>query len=174
MFKRVHFISFYFFAFLLICLPACAAATARPITTLRVSGSGGTTPILAAIADGFAADTMGYQLETLQGTGKDGGVQGIIEGVLDIAAMGDIIVAVEGTPGAIGYVNWPTAVALAANVHPLTINGMSPTDADYPATLEIGIGYLPTHEADVKPLLDWIESDAGQDSLIEFGVLVTK
>lgn len=44
-------------------------------------------PILAAIKPAFEADTPGYRLETLVGTGTGSGVQGVIKGVLDVAAM---------------------------------------------------------------------------------------
>ncbi len=261
---------------LLLCLglTACTAQTAvspifqQPTKTLRISGSGGTTPILAALASDFTADNPTIELETLQGTGTGGGVSGIIGGVLDVAAMGrppkpeeaekieflslghgaeipfvhanvtvselntdqlkaiftgeitnwaavggedlpiivymraedtphtqilreafladivftdsaqimggmgDIIAAVEGTPGSIGYVNWPTAVAKGADVKAITINGYSATDPTYPATLEIGIGYMPDQKENVAPLLDWIQSERGQDTLRAFGVLV--
>lgn len=257
-------------------LTACTAQTAvsaipqQPMKTLRISGSGGTTPILAALASDFTADHPTIKLETLQGTGTGGGVTGIIEGVLDVAAMGrppkpeeaeqieflslghgaeipfvhvdvtvselnaaqlkaifageitnwaevggedmpiivytraedtphtqvlreafladvvftdsaqimggmgDIIAAVEGTPGSIGYVNWPTAVATGARVNAITINGFAATDPTYPATLEIGIGYMPDQAENVAPLLDWLRSEHGQDTLRAFGVLVNK
>ena len=254
------------------CTTTAEVPTTEPqqATMLTISGSGGTTPIMAAIADSFAADYPTYQIETLSGSGTGGGVQGIIEGVLDVAAMGrppkpeeaeqieffslghgaevpfvhadvsvselnskqlqaifageitnweelggndipivvftraedtphtdilrqtflgdavftesarvmggmgDILVAVEGTPGAIGYVNWPTAAALEANVTPITIDEFAPNNPEYPATLEIGIGYLPEREADVTPLIDWLSSEAGQAKLLEFGVLAMK
>jgi phosphate transport system substrate-binding protein len=71
----------------------CAAAppeVAPPEATevvLKVSGSGSTTSLLAAVAPAFEADTPGYKLETLTGTGSGGGVQGVTEGVLDVSAM---------------------------------------------------------------------------------------
>ena len=268
----VVFIFVCLFMMLSACSGTAVSSTASPkvMTTLRISGSGGTTPIMAALADNFSADNPDYRIETLQGTGTGGGVQGIIAGVLDVAAMGrapnaeeaekieflslghgaeipfvhadvavseldsaqlqaifageitnwaevggtdqpivvymraedtphtevlrhaflgeivftesaqvmggmgDILVAVEGTPGAIGYVNWPTAVALGTDVQPLIIDGLSPMDSNYPATLEIGIGYLLEREADVLPLLNWLSSETGQANLTEFGVLITK
>ncbi len=56
-------------------------------TLLVVSGSGGTTAILEAVKPAFEADTPGYQLEMLTGTGTGGGVKGVIDGTLDVAAM---------------------------------------------------------------------------------------
>jgi phosphate transport system substrate-binding protein len=58
-----------------------------PEVTLTVSGSGSVTPILESMKSDFEHDTLGYRLEVLSGSGTGGGVQGIIEGVLDLAAM---------------------------------------------------------------------------------------
>ncbi len=54
---------------------------------LKVSGSGSTVAILDAVQPKFEADTPGYKLEVLSGSGTGGGVKGIIQGVLDVAAM---------------------------------------------------------------------------------------
>ncbi len=54
---------------------------------LKVSGSGSVTPILAAIQPAFEADTPGYQLDVLPGTGTGGGVKGVLQGALDVVAM---------------------------------------------------------------------------------------
>jgi phosphate transport system substrate-binding protein len=54
---------------------------------LTVSGSGTTTAILSAVAAAFEADTPGYQLRVLPGAGTGGGVQGVVGGMLDVAAM---------------------------------------------------------------------------------------
>lgn len=61
--------------------------TAAVRTTLTVSGSGTTTAILAGIKPAFEADVPGYTLEVLPGTGTGGGVKGLLEGTLDVAAM---------------------------------------------------------------------------------------
>jgi phosphate transport system substrate-binding protein len=54
---------------------------------LKISGSGSVVPILAAIQPAFEADTPGYDLEVLPGSGTGGGVKGAVQGVLDVAAM---------------------------------------------------------------------------------------
>jgi phosphate transport system substrate-binding protein len=54
---------------------------------LTISGSGTTTAILSAVAAAFEADTPGYQLRVLPGAGTGGGVQGVVGGMLDVAAM---------------------------------------------------------------------------------------
>jgi phosphate transport system substrate-binding protein len=54
---------------------------------LKVSGSGSATAILKAIQPTFEADTPGYRLEVLSGSSTGGGVKGVIQGVLDVAAM---------------------------------------------------------------------------------------
>lgn len=56
-------------------------------TTLTVSGSGTATAILAGIKPAFEADVPGYILDVLPGSGTGGGVEGLVEGVLDVAAM---------------------------------------------------------------------------------------
>ncbi len=74
------------------CTPEQETATVvptatAPAITLTTSGSGSVTPILAAIADEFEAENPGFVLEVLPGSGTGGGVRGIVEGTLDIAAM---------------------------------------------------------------------------------------
>jgi phosphate transport system substrate-binding protein len=66
--------------------PADAAGSEEDIV-LTVSGSGTTTAILSAVASAFEADTPGYQLKVLPGAGTGGGVQGVVGGMLDVAAM---------------------------------------------------------------------------------------
>jgi phosphate transport system substrate-binding protein len=236
------------------------------LTMLTVSGSGGTTAILEAIKPAFEADTPGYQLEMLTGTGTGGGVQGVVDGTLDVAAMarppkddeaveyvefgrsgqalyvhdgvgdidltseqasaivfgeitnwsevggpdmgivlyvrdegdsstaalresifgdepfaetaqvmtsqGDMINAVEGIEGAVGFGTWPAALAAGANVRPISLDGVKPTDTDYPITGALGIGFLAEHQTDVQPLIDWLISDTGKTTLREIGVIV--
>ncbi len=264
---------------IIIVISSCsaAAATESPAevaapqaqVVLKVSGSGGTTPIVAALAPIFEAATPGYRIEPLTGSGTGGGVKGVLSGGLDVAAMGrapkeeeaaqlefysfgygseipvahgdiaisdltsaqltaifageitnwsevggpdqpiivytrrsdsthtkmireaffgeasfietaqalpgmgDMISAVEGTPGSIGYVNWPTAVAKESYLTPIAVNGLTFDASAYSAKLEIGIAYLPDREADVQPLLEWLDSEQGQSMLREFGVVST-
>lgn len=66
--------------------PDFSQAAAPPVT-LTVSGSGGTTNILQAVEAAFEADTLGYDLEVLSGTGTGGGVEGVTQGILSVAAM---------------------------------------------------------------------------------------
>lgn len=61
--------------------------TAITQTTLTISGSGTTTAILVGIKPAFEADVPGYILDVLPGTGTGGGVKGLVEGTLDVAAM---------------------------------------------------------------------------------------
>jgi phosphate transport system substrate-binding protein len=62
-----------------------------PVTStqvvLKISGSGSATAILAALQSAFEADTPGYHVNVLPGSGTSGGVKGVIQGVLDVAAM---------------------------------------------------------------------------------------
>lgn len=63
--------------------------TAAPETTvtLTVSGSGSVQTILSAVEAVFEKDTPGYHLDILSGSGTDGGVQGVTDGTLTVAAM---------------------------------------------------------------------------------------
>jgi phosphate transport system substrate-binding protein len=54
---------------------------------LTVSGSGTTTLILSGVQSAFEADVPAYRLDILPGSGTGGGVQGLVQGVLDVAAM---------------------------------------------------------------------------------------
>ena len=55
---------------------------------LTASGSATTSNLLSSIKVAFEADEPGYTLNVLAGTGTGGGVQGAIQGTLDVAAMG--------------------------------------------------------------------------------------
>jgi phosphate transport system substrate-binding protein len=76
-------------------LAACGGAvtgtpptpTPRSQITLTVSGSGTTTAILSGIKPAFEADVPGYNLRVLPGSGTGEGVEGVVKGLLDVAAM---------------------------------------------------------------------------------------
>ena len=55
--------------------------------TLTISGSGSTQRVLSAVQEAFEADVPGYHLDILSGSGTGGGVKGVTQGILDIAAM---------------------------------------------------------------------------------------
>lgn len=61
--------------------------TAPPVVILKVSGSGTITNVLEALKPAFEEATPGYKLEVLPGNSTGSGVTGILEGVLDMAAM---------------------------------------------------------------------------------------
>jgi phosphate transport system substrate-binding protein len=54
---------------------------------LKISGSGTITTVLEALKPAFESATPGYKLEVLPGNSTGSGVTGILEGVLDAAAM---------------------------------------------------------------------------------------
>jgi phosphate transport system substrate-binding protein len=85
-------------ALLAVCLVAsgCGSsstekATATPETqeqvVLTVSGSGSVSALLTAVEAEFEAATPGYNLNILSGSGTGGGVSGVLDGTLDVAAM---------------------------------------------------------------------------------------
>jgi len=61
--------------------------TVPPLVTLKASGSGTITTVLDAITPAFEAASPGYKLEVLPGSSTGNGVTGILEGLLDVAAM---------------------------------------------------------------------------------------
>ena len=61
--------------------------TAPPVVILRASGSGTITLVLQALAPDFEEAVPNYKLEVLPGKSTGSGVTGILEGLLDVAAM---------------------------------------------------------------------------------------
>jgi phosphate transport system substrate-binding protein len=246
--------------------------TAPPLVTLKASGSGTITTVLEALKPTFETATPGYKLEVLSGSSTGNGVAGILEGLLDIAAMarapkdeeaaknikyyemglvgqaiivhptvtgvsslssqqitdivsgkitnwsevggpnlklvlyvrdeedsstkglrkavvgetpfpdtattltsqGDMIVSVEGTPGAVGVAAWPAMLAIKANVQAIAIDGIKPDDATYPILGSAGIGYMAERESDIQPLINWLNSADGQSALKALGFVSSK
>lgn len=111
---------------LIFVLAACggntAAPTAAPISTdapqitLTVSGSSGVSSLLTAAKAAFEADTPGYTLNVLSGTGTSGGVKGALDGLLDLAAMARAPKESETTEGLQYLTFGNTGVAIM--VHP--------------------------------------------------------
>jgi phosphate transport system substrate-binding protein len=95
---------------------AAPAPAEGPQMTLKISGSGSTTTILAAIKPAFESDTPGYQLKVLQGSGTGAGVKGVIEGSLDVAAMARPLKEEEAAEG-LEYVELGQG-AVGVLVHP--------------------------------------------------------
>ena len=263
-----------FFLIAVLLLTACASVapqpptpTAAPLVTLKVSGSGTITVVLQSLNPAFEAATPGYKLELLKSNSTGSGVKGILEGVLDVAAMArapkdeeaaqnieyfefglvgqalivhptvvdvasltsqqisdifsgqvtnwsevggsdlkivlyvrnaddssmvalreailgetpfpdtaktllsqeDMIVSVQGTPGAIGIAGWPAVLAVKANVQAVAIDGVNVGGDSYPMLNSAGIGYLADRQSDVQPLIDWLSSTEGQSALKALG-----
>jgi phosphate transport system substrate-binding protein len=258
-------------------LSACSGVatpipTVPPLVTLKASGSGTITTVLEALKPAFEAATPGSKLEVLSGSSTGSGVTGILEGLLDVAAMArapkdeetaknikyyemglvgqaiivhptvtdvtslssqqitdifsgkitnwsevggpdlkivlyvrdeddsstkglrkaifgetpfpdtsttltsqaDMIVSVQGTPGAVGVAAWPAMLAIKAKVQGIAIDGVKPDDASYPILGSAGIGYLAERESDVQPLINWLSSAEGQSALKMLGFVPTK
>ena len=239
---------------------------------LTISGSGSTTAILEAVKPTFESDTPGYRLDVLPGSGTGGGVKGVIQGLLDVAAMargvkeeeaaqdvqfvplgqgataiithpgvgvteltneeivalfsgeltnwsevgggdlpiilyvrdegdsstkalrkallgetpfsekvaqvvtsqGNMLTAVEGTPGSIGLATWPTTLAKGTKVEAIAIEGVMPNESTYPMLVSLGIGYLTERQPDVQPLIEWLDSDSGQSALQKLDILTNQ
>ena len=80
-------------AALVLWLAACSSpavpptATPPPETALSISGSGSVSSVLTVIKPAFEQAAVGYNLNILSGVGTGGGVKGVLDGTLDVAAM---------------------------------------------------------------------------------------
>ena len=83
----------------------------------------------------------------------------------------DIVTAVSGTAGSIGYGGWPSVVAAQAPIKPVSLAGVAPTDSNYPVVNSLIVAYLNERQADIRPLTDWLMSKKGQDVLVKLGVI---
>src|SRR5262249_29637255 len=90
----------------------------------------------------------------------------------ELTSSTDIIAAVVGTEGAIGYGGWPAVIAQKVSIKPVSIDGIAPTDANYPVFNKLIIAYLTEREKAIQPLTNWLTSKAGQDALVKLGVIV--
>lgn len=76
--------------------------------------------------------------------------------------MQNTVATVEG---AIGYGTWAAAVANEAEVVSITVEGIGIDNAPESMTNVMGIGYLTTREAELQPLISWLQSPKGQETL---------
>ncbi len=83
-----------------------------------------------------------------------------------------ILSAVNGTEGSIGYGGWPAVVAEKVSIKPVSVDGVAPTDPNYPVVNDLIIAYSSEREKDIQPLTNWLTSKAGQDALVKLGVIV--
>ncbi|MBE2222239.1 MAG: substrate-binding domain-containing protein [Anaerolineae bacterium] len=237
--------------------------------TLTVSGSGSTMSVLEGLKDEFEAAMPNYQLELLQGTGSGGGVKGVVDGVLDVAALSrtlneeeaeqglefigfgkaatavfthpdvtvsdlsseqmaaiftgditnwsavggpdetiilfvrdendsstsalreevfgnttfaesaqvitsatDMLNIVAGTEHSVGFGTWPAARATDIDVTAVALDGLTPADASYPITNEMGLAFFPDRKTDVQPFIDWLLAEEGQVVLTSFDMIL--
>jgi phosphate transport system substrate-binding protein len=83
-------------------------------------------------------------------------------------------VAVEGTPGGIGYGGWPGFLVKGTTLHAVALDGVGPLDSGYPVTQPLVLCYHPDNKDRVQPLIDWLGSEPGQAALQKFGVVKGK
>ena len=94
------------------------------------------------------------------------------ETAIILTSASNMRVNVEATEYSIGFGGWPATLASGADIATVSLDGIDPADASYPMVTELGIGYL-EEKADVaKVLVDWLVSDAGQNALANFGVIL--
>lgn len=92
-----------------------------------------------------------------------------VAGVL--TSVGDMLTAVQGAPGSIGFATWTGVATSDKNVKAVTLDGMKPDDAKYAVILPLGIGYAEGRQDAAKPFIDWLLSDKGQTQLHQLGVI---
>jgi len=83
-------------------------------------------------------------------------------------------VAVEGTPGGIGYSGWSGLLVKGTTAHPVALDGIGPTDAGYPILQPLILCYRSDHKERIQPLIDWLHSEHGQAALHKIGVIIAK
>ena len=83
-------------------------------------------------------------------------------------------IAIEGTPGSIGYGGWSGLLVKGTTVHPVALNGVGPLDPAYPITQPFVLCYRPDHKERIQPLIDWLHSEHGQAALHKIGVIIAK
>ncbi|MFN8371799.1 MAG: substrate-binding domain-containing protein [Anaerolineae bacterium] len=86
-------------------------------------------------------------------------------------SQSDMQDAVAGVPGAIGYGTWATAVARAAQVVSLTVDGLGVDNAPETMQTVMGMGYMGNNVEAIQPLIDWLLSAEGQAALAAVGVV---
>jgi phosphate transport system substrate-binding protein len=86
----------------------------------------------------------------------------------------EMYTAVEGTPNSIGFGIWPSVLTMDSKIKPVNLDGNAPTAAAYPVLLPMGISYQDKRQADVQPLLDWLQSERGRQELQRFGVILAQ
>jgi phosphate transport system substrate-binding protein len=91
-----------------------------------------------------------------------------------LTSQGDMLKAVEGTPGAVGIATWATALAKGTNVNAVAIDGVAADSPDFPIRTTLGIGYLTNRKADVQPLINWLQSEEGQQKLQEYDIVTAQ
>jgi phosphate transport system substrate-binding protein len=109
------------FMIVMLALAACSPQAAPtptptelpPAVTLRVSGSGSVTAVLAAITEPFHAANPGYIVEVLPGSSTGDAIRGTVEGVLELAAMNRLPRDTE----AVEFVQFGSSVT-AVMIHP--------------------------------------------------------
>jgi hypothetical protein len=72
----------------------------------------------------------------------------------------DVLVVVEGISGAIGYATLAGKrffefVSPTAYIDPIMLDGIAPTDPEYPFVSSIGLAFLPDRITDLQPLFEW-------------------
>jgi len=77
---------------------------------------------------------------------------------------------VAATPGSIGFGAWPPILAAGTKVTAVAIDGVSPDNAKYPILEDLGMAYLGSQQAKIKPLMDWLQSKNGQTQLAKYDV----
>ncbi len=82
--------------------------------------------------------------------------------------------SVLGTAYSIGYELWSSVLVSGEEVQPLMLDGALPTDPDYPILTPVGIAYRKKNQTSMDPILVYLDTEAGQALMTQFGVILEK
>jgi phosphate transport system substrate-binding protein len=97
-----------------------------------------------------------------------------VKGVQAIDKSTDLQTLIEQIPGSIAYGVWTGMVAGGANVRPVALEGVAPTDPAYPITQPLFLRYRSEAQERVQPLVDWLRSEQGKAALRQYDVITNR
>jgi len=124
-------------AILVLTLAACSSAATKPTPTpnlpkknVAISGSGSVSTVVKYLSDAYGKKHSDLTFEFLSGTGTGGGVKGVLQRQLDLAAMGRAPTS-EETAGGIAYLDVGldrVAIAVSLDVPVTQLTGQQVKD----------------------------------------------
>lgn len=85
-----------------------------------------------------------------------------------------MIESVQGTAFSVGYELWVSVLVIDQQMQPLALEGALPTDPDYPILTPVGIAYREKNQTSMDSILEYLDTEAGQALMTQFGVIWEK